>query len=106
MPGQSIIWEGTIAPVAGALKVTGKDGSWRVTFEGGRDSLSAMNALAAVITDKGQALMISATTFTPEKFPATRADDDGEARALASEYDDDDGDSGLDYENDAWDDGR
>lgn len=69
-----IAWEGHIAPIAGAIKITGKDGGWRATFEGGSDSLTAMFALAAMINEDGQGLRIIVEPFTPPRY-GTRDDD-------------------------------
>lgn len=65
---ERIAWEAQIAPVAGAIKIAGKDGAWRVTFEGGGDSLAAMFALAAMIDAEGQALRVTVEPFTPPTY--------------------------------------
>lgn len=70
----AVRFEAQIAPVAGAIKVAGKDGAWRVTFEGGGDSLEAMFALAAMIDSEGQALRVTVEPFTPPTF-GKRADE-------------------------------
>jgi len=63
-----VTFEAQIAPIAGAVKVAGKDGSWRVTFEAGGESLAAMFALAAMIDAEGQALRITVEPFTPPTY--------------------------------------
>lgn len=64
----AIRWEAQIAPVAGAIKIAGKDGTWRATFEGGPDSLTAMFALCAMIDAEGQAIILTAEPYTPPTY--------------------------------------
>lgn len=63
-----VSFECQIAPVAGAIKVAGKDGAWRVTFEAGGESLAQMFALAAMIDAEGQALRVTVEPFTPPMY--------------------------------------
>lgn len=63
-----VTFEAQIAPIAGAVKVAGKDGSWRVTFEAGGESLAAMFALAAMIDAEGQAVRVTVEAIDAPRY--------------------------------------